>query len=159
MAEVALFAGDRFYRSQFNTGQASYTIFQKDGVVYADHGYPGGTPYSGTDVGAVVNSCITNLASSSAGTGVILARGIVQTVTTGIILNLAPEGRLIFDADCNITWNGTRDFIKITASSSIVEFLGTFKFNATNQIMFHLNNVQNCYCRAFRVLSNSGSIL
>src|SRR5206468_6248133 len=67
MSDVALFAGDRFYRSQFGTGQASYTIFQKDGVTYADPGYPGGTPYSGTVPRTVIQNTIAAIHANGGG--------------------------------------------------------------------------------------------
>src|SRR5467141_3124475 len=84
MSDVALFAGDRFYRGQFNNGLTSYTIFQKDGIVYADPGFPGGIPYSGTDAATVINQSISAL--SAIGGTVVLKRGI-YTINSTITLN------------------------------------------------------------------------
>src|SRR2546421_9610093 len=73
MSDVALFAGDRYYRSQFGTGLASYTVFQKDGVTYADPGYPGGVSYSGTEPGLVIRNVFAAL--NNLGGGEVVLRG------------------------------------------------------------------------------------
>src|SRR5947207_3485579 len=78
MSEVALFSSDRFYRSQFQTGQASYTVFQKDGVTYADPGYPGGTPYSSTDASTIIQNALAALSSGR----ILLKAGTYNLATT-----------------------------------------------------------------------------
>ncbi len=59
MSDLALFAGDRFYRSQFGNGLSSYLLFMKDGTTYADPLFPGGIASSG-DAATVINNAITN---------------------------------------------------------------------------------------------------
>src|SRR6266566_3099293 len=123
MSDEALFAGDRFYRSQFDTGQATniiqatYHIFQNNGVVYADPGVFGGTPYSGSDAATVINNALAALPSTG---GSVFIKAGIYNCNSGIAISKktqirAEKGvRLLY---ANLT--GTYNLIEITAEATL----------------------------------------